>query len=335
MAESINEKIIRWDHENSTLGVNSFNEAYNFVVYLDNLLFQNYEPTRNFNTKMFKDRFIEWLNNTTNEEQQKVLFQLIPHIFYIGTDEFDNLFRIAFNYNIINWIIEKNNLKIDDDDLSLKVSETIQKTWFCPVSDSMRINGFYHINQICNGIEYRPDWRSLAKFGDSQKLIEFIKTQKIEYIVLLEDFVASGSQASETIDFAIKISKQTAVKILFLPLVICPEGEKVIENATSNEDSFTYSCVLKIPETSFVKYDLVYQKDHFFSKLITTIKELHELVSGSSEFDDVNDKSYGPFGFKKSGALIVLYSNCPNNTLPIIHYEHTSWKSLFPRTKRI
>ena len=39
-------------------------------------------------------------------------------------------------------------------------------------------------------------------------------------------------------------------------------------------------------------------------------------------------------GYKGTGGIVVLYSNCPNNTLPIIHDETDHWNALFPRIRR-
>jgi hypothetical protein len=41
-----------------------------------------------------------------------------------------------------------------------------------------------------------------------------------------------------------------------------------------------------------------------------------------------------PFGFKNGGLPIVLHSNCPNNTLPIVWEERGGWHPLFRRFER-
>jgi hypothetical protein len=71
----------------------------------------------------------------------------------------------------------------------------LKKTWFCPITDSFKINEFVHINNINNSINYRPDWQSLVELGDTTKVANLILKNNIERIVLLEDFIATGSQA--------------------------------------------------------------------------------------------------------------------------------------------
>jgi len=51
-----------------------------------------------------------------------------------------------------------------------------------------------------------------------------------------------------------------------------------------------------------------------------------------ARFDERNREE--PFGFKGTGALVVMYSNCPNNSLPVLHNESEEWSALFPRIPR-
>ena len=44
---------------------------------------------------------------------------------------------------------------------------------------------------------------------------------------------------------------------------------------------------------------------------------------------------YGPFGFADTGGLVVLSTNCPDNSLPFIHFQCETWNALFPRASRL
>jgi hypothetical protein len=44
---------------------------------------------------------------------------------------------------------------------------------------------------------------------------------------------------------------------------------------------------------------------------------------------------YGAFGFRDTGSLVVMFSNTPANTLPVIQHESATWTPLFPRTARV
>ena len=41
-----------------------------------------------------------------------------------------------------------------------------------------------------------------------------------------------------------------------------------------------------------------------------------------------------PLGFGDTGALVALFSNCPDNSLPMIHHATADWVPLFRRVSR-
>jgi hypothetical protein len=47
-----------------------------------------------------------------------------------------------------------------------------------------------------------------------------------------------------------------------------------------------------------------------------------------------NPKKPTPFGYRNCGLAIALYTNCPNNSLPIIWSENGGWRPLFRRNER-
>lgn len=38
-----------------------------------------------------------------------------------------------------------------------------------------------------------------------------------------------------------------------------------------------------------------------------------------------------PKGFGDCGLLVVLAHRCPNNSIPVLHSNHSKWQGLFPR----
>ena len=45
-------------------------------------------------------------------------------------------------------------------------------------------------------------------------------------------------------------------------------------------------------------------------------------------------KPYTPFGYKRTGGLVVMHSNTPDNSLPVIHHESDTWAPIFKRHSR-
>lgn len=330
MLEPINDKVDLWSRGDISEPPIGFENISSFIDFLATYLFYYYEPANNPNHPEFYDRLNAWLNNTDNEEYQKTLFRLVPHLFYIGRDEFDSLYRTAFNFNFAKWLIDVENIQLDDDEAHNKLQDAIKVTWFCPITDSMRINAFYHINQIHNGFDYRPDWCSLYKFGSDKKIIEYINEIGIKYLVLVEDFVGSGSQIEEAVRFA--ASLENNIPILLMPLITCPKGKNTLD-ILAQLPNVSSSPVICIPDDTFITDVPVNEERDLFSYVRDMIIDLHFQVCGYTAWP--HPKPYSPFGYCDTGGLVVMYSNCPDNSLPIIHHNHDTWKPLFPRLTRV
>ena len=202
------------------------------------------------------------------------------------------------------------------------MNSRVERTWFCPITDSMRINSFLKLNNL-RGHDYRPDWRSLVEFGDPGKVTAYIARESILGIVLLEDFVGGGSQMTSAIEWAANYVPH--LPILVVPLVCCPAGVEQGKTLASRYKNVTFSPVLKVREPLLLKSSSQLGEPAIFRKardLITA--EQHRLDEWHS----------APFGWDGVGAIISLFTNCPDNTLPIIFHSGPAWEALFPRLRR-
>lgn len=323
----LEEKLNRWI---MSLPLGPVLQASNqHIEHLAQELYCEYEPTKGPYPD-FWQRFERWLENGDTETEQQTLFRLIPFLFFIGPKELDNLYRVAFNANITRWIIDELKLTLDDPNLMDNVAAGVGKTWFCPLTDSMRINAFCHLNHL-SGRNHRPDWLSLAILGDPAKVDTFLRSQGIERIVLVEDFVGGGSQIEPAIKFAGSLSSH--LPTLVVPLVICPGG---IDAAREWEAKFTninVRPVLELHKLDFLAAAPQSGEPPAFSEFRNlALASFAKLLGGASVQDA---KVYGPFGFDNTGGLVVLATNCPDNTLPLVHHKSTTWNALFPRASRI
>ncbi len=299
------------------------------IRYLSEKLFEDYEPTKGA-CPDFLERLVTWLGNTNNEEDKKLLFQIIPYIFFVGREEFETLYRVAFNGPIARWFIEELAMPLNEREAGNVLKGVVDHTWFCPITDSLHISSFCHINRI-TGVTYRPDWFSLSKFGDTAQLEAFMREKNIQRIVLLEDFVGSGTQVSKVVKFVAE--KFGNIRILYLPLIIAPKGHKTGIELETQYSNVSFSSVISLNEAAFVIEIPSPFEPVLFSKIREFCTRIYPRVSGATWPHD--GKPFGPFGYNGTGGLIVMYSNCPDNTLPIIHYESSTWKPLFPRSTRV
>lgn len=305
-----------------------FQQTNERLENLATVLYGNYEPmTGPF--PGYWERLEQWVENVPSDDDQKLLFRLAAHLFFVGTKELDNLYRVAFNANVTQWLVDQLGLALDDPDLQPAVERALHRTWFCPITDSMRINAFYHLNHI-SGRDFRPDWRSLAAFGDASKLETFLRTE-IDRVVLLEDFVGSGSQISPAIQFLGALTH--CPPTLLVPLIICPTGLLNAEAWSRANAALTISPVIRLRAHDFLGATSTPNEPAVFDLLRPLIVDTYAQVLNGA--DPIASKTYSAFGFRGTGSLVVLATNCPDNTLPLVHFKSGTWNPLFPRASRI
>jgi hypothetical protein len=116
-------------------------------------------------------------------------------------------------------------------------------------------------------------------------------------------------------------------------LVICPAGVEAGRIWESSYTNIRVSPVLELRRTDFVTRTPQANEptDHDdFRRL--AIDSFPKLLAGQTPEEA---KVYGPFGFDDTGGLVILATNCPDNTLPLVHHASDTWKPLFPRASRI
>jgi hypothetical protein len=311
-----------------------FISLYSHIQYLSDKLFSEYQPTSAPPHLDFMMRLRDWLDRA-NEDDQKTMIRMVPQLFFAGSKEFNALYRSALDGPITRWLIEQLNFNLLDTHINEKIEEAITKTWFCGITDSMQIAMFHHVNNI-EGADHRPDWRTLTQFSNSAEVEAFMVNEGYERVVLLEDFVGSGSQMSSAVAFAASLSNSPS--ILVLPLIVGPVGYRVGNAFSSSYSNVRFESILELSSDAFV-FEVPPTSENSLNPTIREmIIRLHPTVRAEANPDE-KQKPYGPFGFNpvlpKRGALLVMYTNTPDNTLPIIHHSSASWSPLFQRSSRI
>jgi hypothetical protein len=331
VSETLDEKINRWcmDIDDANILI----PIYEQIRYLSDTRFIQYHPTLSPHPD-FLIRLRDWINNPTDEGDQKTLFRLVPHIFFIGTTEFESLYRAAFKGPLLRWLIDLLNLDFSDPNFETQLQTAVCSSWFCPISDSMNIAAFYHVNNIA-GMDLRPDWRTLAKLGDQNRIIQYMRDCGVERLVLLEDFVGSGSQMIAAVEFAANLP--TRFPILLTPLIIAPTGVQTAQQLESRFSNLTFLPNLCLGDAALI-YEAINPGEHqlFPSVRDVAVRLYSQLCGGTAIY---GASPYGPFGFNPvtphAAALVVMHTNCPDNTLSLVHYRSASWNALFPRSSRL
>lgn len=335
MGESIEQLVRKWSSDDLT-------KINRRIVDLERWLYKTYEPNK-FGPYDFWARLERWIDNVTSDTEKQLLFRLLIEVLYLGPFEFEALYRGAYQGPIARWLIDTCKIDIFEQDGQKNLITATEETWFCPVTDSFRINAFFHVNNLPAGANLRPDWHSLLKLGDTEKINSYCLKHKIKRLVLLEDFVGGGSQSLDAVRFA--ATTVNDLKVLFVPLVICPKGaakarQLAIELCANRPESLRYSSAMELPEDAFLNSaQSPYAEPN---ALVTALRDLivssYQKVSGGRQ--PGAEKPHSPFGFPHedpTGGLVVMYSNTPNNTLPLIHWSPAegTWQPIFPRHSRM
>lgn len=311
----LQEQLLRWSANHpEVIG------DYDHLIFLADFLFTDYEPAiaNHYGSGLFEDRFLDWLDNVDTETSKLALLKLCTAVFYLGRDEMRTLYEAAYHENFMHWLVEDLDLKFNKPTYKERLERASLSTWFCPVTDSFRVNQFYHINSIQQPIELRPEWRSLAELGDIEKVRKHLTKNKYSRLVLLEDFVGTGTQVLTALQFAQEVV-QGRIPILFIPLIICEKGLAKLTQA--GLDGIVISPAVVLGKGAFIS-DLT---GNGFADLAYCRNQLMKSAPKGQQnrMDRFN-----------LDCLLVMYSNTPNNSAPELHVQLEKWKPLFPRINR-
>ncbi|MDO8374444.1 MAG: hypothetical protein V4639_00270 [Pseudomonadota bacterium] len=334
MREPIEKLVMSW-------GDNDLQRIKLRIAHLERWLFKSYEPNK-FGDGDFWLRLERWLGNVSSDEDKQLLFRLVVELLYMGPVEFEELYRCAYQGPIAKWLIDKEGIDVFDLDAQERLRDAAKETWFCPVTDSFRINSFFHVNNLPAGANLRPDWHSILRLGDTYKLNKYCAKMGIKRLVLLEDFVGGGDQSLAAVRYAATHVRD--LEVLFVPLVICPDGAEAARKLESElcarrPGCLRYEAVMEMPDDAFltIAQSFLVEPNSYITRLRALINATYVAVSGGAP---LGQKPYDPFGYpshKPTGGLVVMYSNTPDNTLPLVHWRPTtkSWSPVFPRHSRV
>jgi hypothetical protein len=152
--------------------------------------------------------------------------------------------------------------------------------------------------------------------------------------------VGGGSQSLGAVEFA--ASFFSPLEVLFVPMIICPDGAVNARQMEANIESIRsgamrFDPVLELPRQAFFTETESSFPDIETLALRQLIATSYAAVSGGVP---AGHKPYHMYGFpwdKPTGGLVVMFTNTPDNTLPLIHWRPTNngWTPVFPRHSRV
>jgi hypothetical protein len=227
-----------------------------------------------------------------------VLKDVIKWILQFDPYDYDLAIRVIKNLNVIGHEDLKNALSIAYSKLIRKSVErgtqiTSKNTLFAGLGESGKSGSMVSYNfRIINEL-------SEENFQDNEIMDEYIQEGKIENIVLVDDVISTGTQASKNIKELTEKVTPYGVKNIFL-LTICglKEGITKVEEETK---AYTFSAF------EYDKHDTVLSLDSMFYEDIP-YEEREKLLKRLEAYGSICYKT-NPLGFRGVGALLVFYYN--------------------------
>lgn len=314
----------------------TFEDILRQIDFMIEHAYSRYVPAMySHHAPVFQDRMVAWMQNAGLSDQDQVaFFQLVLRVAYFSFDDFLSLYRTAYSNQISRWVWEDAGLKMGMFDFSAQLeNERSKHTWYASVTDSLIISEFYHANSI-TGVKCRPNFLTLKELGNPAQIKNYTNTHGFRRIVLLEDFVGTGLQGLEIVEWALANSD---VPILFCPMLICPDGFKRFSDLAANSGGrLKIAPVVTLGDSVFLStFEAPDDLMHYVSALSARI---HSEVEGTCA---AGTPPYSPHGFhltgdSHTGATVVMFSNTPDNTIPLVHFnsENSDWVPVFPRVSR-
>jgi hypothetical protein len=256
---------------------------------------------------------------------QKANFdQVVNWILQFDSDDFDLAIRVIRNLNVIGYEDLNNALRVAYSKLMRRAIEkdariSSKNTLFAGIGDAAKSGSMlsYHFRLINEDV-------SEENFLDDETL-PLLEAGKVDNIVLIDDVISTGRQATTEIERLTEKVTPLGVKNIFL-LTVCGmrEGIQRVEESTK---AHTFSAF------EYDTNDTVSSLDSSFYEGINY--ESRESIKKRLNYYGGIATRRESLGYGGVGGLIVFHYNTPNSTLPIIWGNMNSWLPLFKRVHRV
>ena len=319
---------------------------------------------RNDDIPEFMTRLRVWLGQFP-ESQQPAAFYLASRVVFVGSKQFESLQRNLFDQQIRRILLESSIIRHGLDPFDYKSAdvhfrEEMNATLFVPNSDSSALNSFVHVNNVAFANRERRRlvgqdirfWtyastraKDTSDAGIRATAAQFendvINTDKRiapkRRLIVIEDFSGTGDDLLTTLN-AIDRSSLRVAHIVIAPVVATQTATRHLQRrctelSASGRRLYELRTALEIPD----RFSCVDQVSSYLSAgspvpdIAAKIREMS--ASLWTRFDPL--KRSHMYGYGRLGLALVLFSNVPDNSLPMLWWNNPeNWTPLFRRVSR-
>ena len=247
---------------------------------------------------------LRWILQFDNEDYDLAL-RIVKNLNVIGSKDLEQSLEVAYS-KLMRKAIEKGTHISNRNTIFAGMGEDGK-------SGSMISYHFRLINEL-----------SEENFLNEES-VKFFASGMIQNIVLIDDVLSSGTQASKEIHNITEKFLPLGIQNIFV-LTVCGfrSGIKHVEEKTKAHvfSAFEYG-----------EEDTVISLDSKFYEGIPH-EQRKGILNRIEHYGSICARKM-PLGYGKIGALLVFYYNTPNNTLPVIWGSQNGWIPLFRRVNRI
>ena len=325
------------------IGVNASYEESENITFLSRRKYDRYDhfsPGENFMV-----RLLSWLKNFKQNERDTA-FKIVKNIKFIDEYELRKLTISTFEnikYVIISELdLGKNNTWYSYiEKMNQNIDYELSKTIFIACTDDIRFDFFRRYAMNTHPMAFKKD-----------NFIEYYKLNKksqqelpyFDRIVLLDQLAASGTTAIREEEdewhgkfprfFKIWDSKINDKSFYYCPYILSNIAEVNINERLSDwKNQSLINNIIKIIPTSKISVSPCISDESGLK--VDKKSDVAELCKSYYHYfkEDEHTKKVGgvPYGYGEAGLTLILQSNCPNNSLPIIWHNYNKWHPLFPR----
>ncbi|MBY9077126.1 hypothetical protein [Paenibacillus sp. CGMCC 1.18879] len=251
------------------------------------------------------DHVIKWILQFDSNDYH-IALRVINHLNVIGYDDMNSALQVAYS----------RLLRIaKDKGTTIKADNTL----FAGIGDAGKSGSMisYHFRMINDVSE--------ENFLDEDTL-HHLEKERVENIVLLDDVISTGNQATKEIN--VLTEKVTPFKVKNIFLLTVSGMRDGITKVTDETKALTFSAF------EYGREDTINSLDSKFYEgvLYDSRKALLERIE---YYGKISSNSNNGLGYGGIGGLIVFPYNTPNSTLPIIWSDRNGWIALFKRVRRV